>query len=205
MVADGSMRTVEVTSQPYRFGDQSLLLSVIRDATSYRFLEEDLWYYQSQLEKQVDEQIGHIRRLQRITTALAGVFILILMVIIIYLLRTIRRLRAARIDLTHSNTILQEAHHRIKNNMNSVVGILTLQARKVSDRNARTALEDTRNHVEGMMQLVNRLVSHFPAAEKITVTTAVDPISLDGQIVAPLGIAVTELVTNAMKYAFYGS
>lgn len=223
-IGDGTVRTVEVVSQPITVDGKQMLLSVIRDATDYRFHERDLWYYQSLLESQVDTQTGHIRMLQQRTLWISGTLIVLLLIAVIYLARTVRNLRAAEESLLHSNTILREVHHRIKNNMSTVVGLLQIEARKVRDPAAQEALRDTRGRVIGMMQLyeilyrstnfqsvpmdkyipdlVNQIVSHFPNREQVSVHTPVEPFELDGSIVSSLGVAITELVTNSMKYAF---
>lgn len=61
-LADGEIRTVEVHSRPYRFNDQNLLFSIINDISPGRHADQDLWYYQEQLEALVDAQVEEIQR-----------------------------------------------------------------------------------------------------------------------------------------------
>lgn len=122
--------------------------------------------------------------------------------------------------------LLKEVHHRIKNNMNTIMSLLSLQAGTVADQAASAALDDARSRVQSMMvlydklyrsdilttlslqeylpPLVNEIVSMFPRGNSIDVDTSVDDIVLDPKKLFPIGIIVNELVTNSMKHAFTG-
>lgn len=122
--------------------------------------------------------------------------------------------------------ILQEVHHRIKNNMGTVQGLLYLQASRMSDPQAVAALEDAQNRVQSMMvlydrlyrsqeygsvrvsayfsDLVDRILENFPGTASITVEKRLADFTLSADQLQPLGILVNELLTNTMKYAFVG-
>lgn len=122
--------------------------------------------------------------------------------------------------------LLKEVHHRIKNNMNTIMSLLSLQAGTVADQAASAALDDARSRVQSMMvlydklyrsdilttlslqeylpPLVNEIVSMFPRGNSIHVDTSVEDIVLDPKKLFPIGIIVNELVTNSMKHAFTG-
>lgn len=53
-VADGSVKTVEVSSVPLEFGGNTLLHSIVRDISNERRLSDELWHYQARLEEMVD-------------------------------------------------------------------------------------------------------------------------------------------------------
>ena len=59
--------------------------------------------------------------------------------------------------LTEKELILQEVHHRIKNNMNTIRGLLYLQAVEMEDPTAAAALHDAENRVQSMMILYDKL------------------------------------------------
>ncbi|HQU88093.1 MAG TPA: diguanylate cyclase [Denitromonas sp.] len=63
-LADGSLRTVEVHVKPFRFGDRSLLLSIIHDVTPGRLSNQGLWHYQSRLEELVSEKVAEVEALR---------------------------------------------------------------------------------------------------------------------------------------------
>ncbi len=63
-LASGTLRTVEVHVKPFRFGDRSLLLSIIHDVTPGRLGNQGLWHYQSMLEERVSEQVAEVEALR---------------------------------------------------------------------------------------------------------------------------------------------
>ncbi len=139
-----------------------------------------------------------------------------------------RRLAADKIRklLEEKEVLLKEVHHRIKNNMNTMMSLLALQADAVDDPSAVMALNDASNRLRSMGVLYNKLydsnrlremplseyipdlvdeiVSLFPNKSSVSALKRVDDTVLDVKKLSPLGIIVNELVTNAMKYAFSG-
>ncbi|MCJ7648083.1 MAG: hypothetical protein MUP85_05680, partial [Candidatus Lokiarchaeota archaeon] len=59
--------------------------------------------------------------------------------------------------LKEKEIILKEVHHRIKNNMNNIYGLIVLQAESLTDPEGKKALEDTANRVLAMMALYEEL------------------------------------------------
>ena len=128
--------------------------------------------------------------------------------------------------LAEKQLILQEVHHRIKNNLNTIYSLLILQAGKFNDLKAVAALEDAGNRVQCMLLLYNKLyqsagfselsiakylpsladeiVSNFPNCESVRVDKKVEDFILDAKTLQVIGIIVNELFTNIMKYAFSG-
>jgi|UPI000478595A PAS domain S-box-containing protein len=126
--------------------------------------------------------------------------------------------------LREKETLLREVHHRIKNNMSSITGLLRLQAQAEPDSAVARALEEAANRVRSMVVLYDKLYRSesirdislkeyllaliddmspgFPGRTDVTVETAVEDVVLEANLVFPLGILVTELITNAMKHAF---
>lgn len=122
--------------------------------------------------------------------------------------------------------LLKEVHHRIKNFMNTIYGLLSLQAESLEDRPSVAALEDAGNRIKSMMllydklyrspeysnipagdylsSLVDEILLNFPDSGSITVQKSFDNFILDVKKMQPLGIIVNELLTNTMKYAFKG-
>ncbi|MDA3948566.1 MAG: PAS domain S-box protein [Spirochaeta sp.] len=120
--------------------------------------------------------------------------------------------------------LLKEVHHRIKNNMNTMASLLSLQAFSASGPEVVEALHDAASRMESMRVLydklyrsetieavsvreyVNDLVSHaislFPGDIDVTSTTEVADVQLSPDLLAPLGIILNEVITNAMKHAF---
>jgi len=128
--------------------------------------------------------------------------------------------------LAEKELILKEVHHRIKNNMNTIYSLITLQASCIKNAAAIEALQDTGKRVKSMAILYERLynsagtrdlamrdyleplileiVANFPNSPLVKTETRIDDTVLDIKRLQPLGIIVNELLTNIMKYAFSG-
>ncbi len=126
--------------------------------------------------------------------------------------------------LEEQKLIMREVHHRIKNNMNIMSGLLSLQAQMPENAAAREVLEDAQNRMQSMAvlydklytssdvravsaaeylpPLVDEVLQTFPNADAVAVTTKIEDFVLTAEDLAPLGIIVNELITNAMKHAF---
>jgi PAS domain S-box-containing protein len=128
--------------------------------------------------------------------------------------------------LKEKELLLREVHHRIKNNMNTVMALLTLQAETLSDSQVIEALLDARSRLHSMSVLYDKLyhstdfhdisvleylspladeiVRNFPNAGIVTVEKHIEDFTLVVKKASPLGIILNELLTNSMKYAFIG-
>ncbi len=128
--------------------------------------------------------------------------------------------------LKEKELLLKEVHHRIKNNMNTIYGLLALQAETTSEPAAVSAIKDAASRVNSMMilydklyrshdvtalpvniyipSLVDEIVMNFPNSKMVKIEKYMDEFVLDVKIIQPLGIIINELMTNIMKYAFTG-
>jgi PAS domain S-box-containing protein len=129
--------------------------------------------------------------------------------------------------LTEKELLLKEVHHRIKNNMNVIMSLLSLQSSILKDNpSAATALQDAKSRIQSMMvlydklyrssdfrgistkgyliTLINEIVGNFPNRNSVTVETQFDDLLLDLKTLSPLGLILNELLTNAMNHAFKG-
>ncbi len=123
--------------------------------------------------------------------------------------------------------LLKEVHHRIKNNMNTITGLLNLQADTMKDHPAAVnALNDAGNRVQSMSilydklyrsiefkkmsikeyfpTLIDEIVANFPNSKFVKVEKKIDDVMISAKILSSLGIIINELITNIMKYAFTG-
>jgi len=142
---------------------------------------------------------------------------------------TERKLAEERITglLREKELLLQEVHHRIKNNMNTINSLIALQAESLQDRAISEALKDTGRRVQSMMvlydklyqstdfnelsvanylsSLVDEIIANFPNCKSVKIVKKIDDFLLSVKKLQPLGIIINELLTNIMKYAFTGS
>lgn len=128
--------------------------------------------------------------------------------------------------LQEKELLLKEVHHRIKNNMNTIMSLLTLQAASLDEQTGINVLNDAANRIHSMVilydqlyksmnyeeisakdylgDLIDKVIEIFPKAIPIHVTKDIEDIALKVNKLQPLGIIVNELLTNIMKYAFNG-
>jgi two-component sensor histidine kinase len=122
--------------------------------------------------------------------------------------------------------LMQELHHRVKNNLAIVSSLLSLQASRLEDEKAIRAVTEGQQRVEAMSlihqqlyqtdnvsgvsvreyihDLVNGLMQSFGYADEFVLKTDIEPIVLDLKMAVPVGLIVNELVTNAFKHAYHG-
>ena len=127
-------------------------------------------------------------------------------------------------SLMAKETLLQELHHRVKNNLQIVSSLLYLQLSRTQHDEARLALRESRNRILAMAAIHRRLlesslsakVKAGPYLEQICghllqsygmrgrvklEVNAID-LTLTREQALPCGLIVNELVSNAFKYAF---
>ncbi|MEX0772614.1 MAG: histidine kinase dimerization/phosphoacceptor domain -containing protein [Balneolales bacterium] len=128
--------------------------------------------------------------------------------------------------LKDKEILLQEVHHRVKNDMSVIISLLTLQSQRVKNPSASRALQDAGNRIKSMMvlydklyrsegfkdlpvkdylvSLVHAVINNFPNKEKVNIEKHIDDFILGAQTLGRLGIILNELLSNAMKSAFDG-
>ena len=60
-LADGSVRTVEVSAVPFEQDQKNYLFSIVTDINDLRAAEDSLWHYQNRLEEMVQKQLNYLR------------------------------------------------------------------------------------------------------------------------------------------------
>lgn len=127
--------------------------------------------------------------------------------------------------LKEKEWLLQEIHHRVKNNLQTVMSLLESQSAYLAN-DALVAIRDSQHRIFAMSlihqklyysetvtsinmavyvpELVNYLCDSFNTGRRILFNLQVDPIELDMVQAVPLGLILNEAITNAIKYAFPG-
>ncbi|MFW5728438.1 MAG: histidine kinase dimerization/phosphoacceptor domain -containing protein [Spirochaetota bacterium] len=125
----------------------------------------------------------------------------------------------------HKQTLLQELHHRVKNNMQLISSLLRIRANTLKDSRAAAALHDVEVRIMAMAAVheslyepaaqgridlgsyVARLAedivaSHSPAHTVIQKDFQVQTVQATIDVSVPVGLLVSELVLNVTKHAF---
>jgi two-component sensor histidine kinase len=120
--------------------------------------------------------------------------------------------------------LLKEIHHRVKNNLEVVSGLLALQSAKIEDPTMQKVMLASQNRVQSMGILHQKLyqserlafiemknyfenlciniLDSYNESERINVTVEMQELEMDVDTAVPLGLIVNELLTNSLKYAF---
>ena len=126
--------------------------------------------------------------------------------------------------LEEKGWMLKEIHHRVKNNLQIISSMLSVQSDFLQDPNALLALKDSQNRVYTMalihqklyqsdnLALVNmpafteEIVDHLmdSFAQKVSVRQKLNiaDVQLDVTLATPIGLIINEAVTNSLKYGF---
>lgn len=126
-------------------------------------------------------------------------------------------------DAHDKSVLLKEIHHRVKNNLQVISGLLDLQIGKMQSEEYNQVVEEIQKHIHSMslvhqmlyqnsdvseiniVEYIEQLVSHVYSGQiKKNVSFNLEVqnfnISLDKAI--PLGLIITELITNSFKHGF---
>jgi two-component sensor histidine kinase len=131
---------------------------------------------------------------------------------------------ALQASLDEKEVLLREVHHRVKNNLASILGLLEMERQSTTDPNADNLLVELGNRIKSMATIHEKLyrspslakidfqdylksfISHLrtsmlPGGEVDTKVKAFN-VDLSLDLAVPCGLIVNELVTNALKYGF---
>ncbi|MDY7027162.1 MAG: histidine kinase dimerization/phosphoacceptor domain -containing protein [Spirochaetota bacterium] len=128
-------------------------------------------------------------------------------------------------SLAEKSVLLQEIHHRVKNNLNIVVSLLNLQNERITSiGDAREALQVSCNRIYSMAlvheklyqseniayidlesyvrAIMNELLSVYNDTVAVDVDLQLNDIELDITRAIPCGLILNELITNSLIHAF---
>ncbi|TDE10753.1 sensor histidine kinase [Dyadobacter psychrotolerans] len=125
--------------------------------------------------------------------------------------------------LEEKQWLLKEVHHRVKNNLHTVMSLLESQSAYLAD-DALSAIQNSQHRIHAMslihqklytsddvttiemstyiQELVSYLRESFTTGQRITFDLNVEPVELDVAQAIPLGLILNEAITNSLKYAF---
>jgi len=130
-----------------------------------------------------------------------------------------------RASLAEKEVLLREVHHRVKNNLQIISSLISLQADSLTDERMQAVFGDVRDRVHAMALVHERLYqtgnlaqlnfaeyagsllqylwrSHGALAEKVQLHYLIAPIVLPIETAVPCGLILNELAGNALKHGF---
>ncbi len=126
-------------------------------------------------------------------------------------------------SLREKEALLQEIHHRVKNNLAIISSLLELQSNTIRDKPARAAFQESQHRIRAMARIHEHLyrsqdlarvdmaqyirgvvnyLSQSYRAYAITLRVDVSDVTLGIDQAIPCGLIINELVSNALKHAF---
>jgi len=196
---DGTDIPVEIALSPFATPDGNFVLAGLVDVTDRKRAERDK-----------EELLGQLKTLNAE-------------------LEERVRTRTAELSATleERGVLLQEIHHRVKNNLQVISSIINMQVRKLDDRASKSALEECQTRVQAIALIHEKLYqsrdyAHVPftdylrslstsvfqatgfSAGKVRLELAIDDVDLRVDKAIPCGLLVNELITNSLKHGFPG-
>jgi len=130
--------------------------------------------------------------------------------------------------LAEKEVMLREIHHRVKNNLQVISSLVSLQSDSLADEGMRAALADVRDRVRSMALVHEKLYqtgdlaqlnfadyaasllqhlwrAHGALAERVRLKLEVMPVAMSIEAAVPYGLILNELAGNALKHAFPGN
>jgi PAS domain S-box-containing protein len=128
-------------------------------------------------------------------------------------------------SLAEKEVMLKEIHHRVKNNLQVISSLVSLQADNMTDKLMREEFDDICDRVRSMALIHEKLYqtddlarlnfadyvasllhslwnSHDVLAEKVRLNLELTPVTLTIETAVPCGLILNELAGNALKHAF---
>lgn len=125
---------------------------------------------------------------------------------------------------SHLQILLKEVHHRVKNNLQIISSLMSLQSRTVKDSQTVTILNESRRRVEAIALIHQRLyqgdnanqvnfksyLDELMASQQtmyphVVYSVMSEEVILTLDTAVPLGLIISEMITNSIKHAFEGT
>lgn len=132
--------------------------------------------------------------------------------------------RLLEVQNREKSHLVRETHHRIKNNLQVVSSLLSLQSEHIQDPQLQQIMLDSQSRVQSMglvhqtlyqgkdlaciemkdyfSKLAKDVINSFGAEGKANLYCEMEKINLDIITAIPIGLIINELMTNSLKYAF---
>lgn len=130
-----------------------------------------------------------------------------------------------RTSLEEKELLLRELHHRVKNNMQIISSLLSLQSQHIKDKRDLKIFESSQNRVKTMSLIHEELyssqdfshinlseyiqnltkellTSHIEDPGRVKLTVNIENVKMELETAIPLGLLINEIVANSVNHAF---
>ena len=184
----------------------------------------------AQKEGTIELQEMQIKKQQNRQTFIMLVAALMLFMLVLLFMAVRNNIRKNKLLLSQNEEkefLLKEIHHRVKNNLEIVSSLLSLETAQINNPKIIEAMQVSQERVHSMsmihqklyqgkslsfiemkdyfMNLGSYILNTYGEDERIRVDCEMQELELDVDVAIPIGLIVNELLTNALKYAFPGS
>jgi PAS domain S-box-containing protein len=194
---DGTEIPIEIGLNPFTTPEGDFVLSSVVDITSRKRADQER-----------ESLLGQLRALNADLERRVG-----------------ERTAELTATLREREVLLQEIHHRVKNNLQVISSLINLQVRQLEDNSSRDALAECQTRVQAIALIHEKLYqskdySRVPFSEyargladsvfsalgvsnnMVGLKFAIEPLSLGVDKAIPCGLILNELITNSLKHAF---
>ncbi len=186
--------------------NEKAYVGISRDVTDRKITEAELEDYRKNLEELVEERTEALQK-------------------------EIAENKAIQVHLADSlqekELLIKEVHHRVKNNMQVISSLLSIQAQGAGDEVYSNLLNESQQRIKSMALIHETLYqskdllkidfqeyieslttslsrSYIVPGVSVLVDVHVDNVELDLETAVPCGLVINELVSNSLKHAFKG-
>ncbi|CAM3338772.1 histidine kinase dimerization/phosphoacceptor domain -containing protein [Zobellia roscoffensis] len=168
--------------------------------------------------------ISKQRTTQNLIIVIAGLLLLLLLISYKAIQNKLKANKMLEKQNKEKEFLLKEIHHRVKNNLEIVSSLLSLQAARIDDVYMLSTIQESQHRVQSMgmihqklyigknlaavemksyfEQLGEYIIDAFAANEQVHLKVEMQNLELDVDLAIPIGLIVNELFTNSLKYAF---
>ncbi|UMQ58468.1 MASE1 domain-containing protein [Leptospira interrogans] len=132
--------------------------------------------------------------------------------------------RKLQLSLNEKEVMLKEIHHRVKNNLQVISSLLSMQSDYVQDKQSLSVFIESQNRLRTMSmiheelyqsenlgkiqysvyieKLLNQLFQVYGKSDSVVLVTLLESLDITVNRAIPIGLIINELVSNSLKYAF---
>lgn len=198
----------------------------LKDSLSGLAMQETIAELEEKYESdKKDERIAEEQRRNKLLIAGISIALALVALILFQYIRQKQATQTIRKQSDKLTLLMKELHHRVKNNLQIISSLLSLQSFRIKDQAASKAVRDGQQRIEAMSlihqrlytrdniteinirEFINDLVDSLQNAygynkESINIRMQIDDELMNVDQAIPLSLIINELVTNAFKYAY---